>query len=152
MKKKNAVFTGAVMIFLIVCAVLFHNADRKRPSQVVLTEHEGIRLEVKAVDREKKCLKVLFSDQTDETIWYYPYEWAMERKENNTWYTMEKQNDDQGIEGPAIEAQPLEIGETKEMAFNWERSTARSLREHIGYTSGSWKKGIISLISERSLH
>ena len=119
MKKKNAVFTGAVMIFLIVCAVLFHNADRKRPSQVVLTEHEGIRLEVKAVDREKKCLKVLFSDQTDETIWYYPYEWAMERKENNTWYTMEKQNDDQGIEGPAIEAQPLEIGETKEMVFNW---------------------------------
>ena len=119
MKKKNAVFTGVVMILLIGCAVLLHNTNRKNPSQVVLTEHEGIRLEVKAIDYEKKCLKILFSNQTNETIWYYPYEWAMEKKENNTWYTMEKENKAQGIEGPAIEAQPLEIDETKEMTFNW---------------------------------
>ena len=58
--KKNAVFTGIVMILLIGCAVLIHNANRKDPSQVVLTEHEGIRLEVKAIDHEKKCLKILF--------------------------------------------------------------------------------------------
>ncbi len=58
--KKNAVFTGIVMILLIGCAVLIHNVNRKNPSQVVLTEHEGIRLEVKAIDHEKKCLKILF--------------------------------------------------------------------------------------------
>ena len=117
--KKNAVFTGIVMILLIGCAVLIHNANRKDPSQLVLTEHEWIQLEVKAIDHEKKCLKILFSNQTNETIWYYPYEWAMERKAKDAWYTMEKQNEDQRMEGPAIEAQPLEIGETKEMTFNW---------------------------------
>ena len=119
MKKSKAVLTGVIVVFFIGCAVLIHNSNRKTPSQVVLAEHEGIQLEVKAADYEEKCLKILFSNQTNETIWYYPYEWKMEKKEKDVWYTIEKVNDGPGIEGPAIDALPLEIGETKEMAFNW---------------------------------
>lgn len=122
MEKKKVILTGVIIIFLIICVIFIKNSDREKPSQVVFSEYDGIQLEVKAIDYEKQCLSIVFSNQTDEIIWYYPYEWKMEKKEKNTWYTMEQEDDEKVMEGPAIYAQPLEINEMKEITFNWKES------------------------------
>lgn len=117
--RKRAILIGIVGIILIICYLTIKNGDKTIVSKMIISEYDGIQLDVKTIDYEKKSLTVFLSNETDEIIWYYPYEWEMEKKKKDAWYTMKKLDNNGICEVPSIFAIPLESKEKREITFNW---------------------------------
>lgn len=120
--RKHKLFIGIfilVLVLLIGAIWRICNPGNGTVSQISLSQRDGLRLEVKSIDYEKKLVTLRLINESDDDIDYRSWEWAMDRKKGSEWYHIKKISPYSQIDAFYRESESIRAGEIKEHSYKW---------------------------------